>query len=144
MRRKPFPVRGEHTRQRSHRLATEGKFYFCVNSPLAYRHPAQKAAHGDGGTSDFALDCDGTASSMELPLYTGLHPYYNRSMGSFQRKTESRDALCNLRGGAPQQRKPTAKPQLRAYPASQHAPTHPGALITRARQNQVSDHSSVI
>ena len=69
-------------------------------------YPAQKAAHGDGSTPVFALDCGGTASSTEPPLYLGSLPYCNRIMNCFQLKSESRGALHNPRGGAPQQRGP--------------------------------------
>ena len=42
--------------------------------------PAQKAAHGDGGTPDFALECGGTVSSMGPLVHLGSPPYYNRIM----------------------------------------------------------------
>ena len=40
---------------------------------------AQKPAYGDGGTSDLALDCDGTASSTGPLVYLGSPPYCNRA-----------------------------------------------------------------
>ena len=48
--------------------------------------PAQKAAHGDGDTPDLALDCGGTASSTEPPVYLGSLPYYNHITNCLQQQ----------------------------------------------------------
>ena len=48
------------------------------------RCPAQKATHGDGDTSNLALDCGGTASFTEPPVCIGSPPYYSHTMSGVQ------------------------------------------------------------
>ena len=65
--------------------------------------PAQRAACGDGDAPDLALECGGTASSTEPPMYLGSLPYCSHIINGSQQNPESRGALHNPRGGAPQQ-----------------------------------------